>query len=192
QETKQQLQQNRKEKLSQLKTMAKEEKLVVIKDHLTKTADILIGVANQVKSKAETSERLTETEAQSIISEMNDRIAKLEESKANVLAATTLEEVKSASEYIRRNTGEIRRNIMAHIARLRQGQPSAETTTSTTTTLIPQFVIVDQSETTTTLAEATTTTIAETTTTLAETTTTLETTTSSTTLETTTTLGGAQ
>ena len=134
-ENKKRLEESRKQELAKLKELNQERRLEVIRTHLTNTADILISVANQIKAKADSSEKLTDTEAQQIIAEMNDRITKLEDAKIKIAAAKTLQEVKDASRYIRENTGEIRRNVIAHIARLKQGQtPDASTTTQETTT----------------------------------------------------------
>src|SRR3989344_2898484 len=79
------------------KELQKEKRLEIIKEHLLGTADVLIKIAEQVKAKAEVSEKLTDEESAKIIAEMDERIVKLNESKAKISASATLAEVTEAA-----------------------------------------------------------------------------------------------
>jgi hypothetical protein len=70
------------------------------KKFLIRAADMIIESLEKIKAKTEANEDLTEEEAEDILSDIAERIEKLEDAKAKVEAATTKEEVKEAGAVI--------------------------------------------------------------------------------------------
>lgn len=126
-EEKKQILEQRREELAQLKTLGEERRLEVIRSHLLDMVDVLISISKEVKAKVESSTSLTDQQATELILQIDARNEKLAEVRIKLETATTLLEVKEASTFIRENMGNIKRDIRAHIARLKAA--TADTTT---------------------------------------------------------------
>jgi len=108
------------EECTQMKDAIKERS----KNFLLHSADMVIQHLEKIKSKIETSERLTEEEVAEITADIDVKIAEIEEAKAAVEAAETKEEIKAAAKQMRDAWKPIRLRAMywiGHIINARMG-----------------------------------------------------------------------
>lgn len=88
------------------------------KDHFIKQADIIIDHLQKIKSRAETSESISEERASTIINWADNKIAAFEAIKKELNAAETKEEILEAAKKLRREWKDTKLDARAYIGRI--------------------------------------------------------------------------
>ena len=92
----------------------REEIIEQAKEQLLKTADLMIEHLNKLISKIESSEDLTDEEANESIEKLNAQISEIEAIKAKIEAAQTKEEITAAAKELRSKLADLKRSSDVH------------------------------------------------------------------------------
>ena len=117
--------QEAKEKLAECKdqnttecAQLEEEIRAKAKEHLLNIADVIIENLNKIKSKAESSEDLTEEDANELIEKIDAQIQEVEDIKAKIEAAETKEEITEAAKELKEKWALLKENAEVHAGRV--------------------------------------------------------------------------
>ena len=88
------------------------------KEHLLNIADVIIENLNKIKTKAESSEDLTEEEAAELIEKIDAQIQEIEDIKAKIEAAETKEEITEAAKELKDKWALLKENAEVHAGRV--------------------------------------------------------------------------
>ncbi len=97
---------------------AKEELRAAAKEHFTNQADIIIRHLEQIKSRAESSEVISEERAEKIISWADEKIAAFEAIKAEIEAAEDKAAILEAAKNLRDEWKDIKQDARSYVGRI--------------------------------------------------------------------------